>query len=182
MPRHSLAADAASGAVAVPLSGSRSSDGDLAATRCDGDSAGSRRDGITIRSLMPRDVSAVIAIMRRASETAFLDWENRRLLMEHVGERSSASFVAYDGEDIVGAVIAGSFGVRGTISHIAVVESHRRRGVGSGLVREALVALRRIGVKRIFLFAARSNSAAEAMWRRCGFAERDDEATWECDI
>jgi ribosomal-protein-alanine N-acetyltransferase len=123
----------------------------------------------------------VIGFMRPIRETSFLEWENAELLAAHL-EREASNFVAVQAGGIVGAIIAGSVGVRGAISHVAVVESHRRQGVAGALVDKVLADFRTRGIRRVFLFAETGNDPARRLWAYCGFSETHNEVTWECDL
>ena len=52
------------------------------------------------------------------------------------------SFVATDGEVLVGTILCGHDGRRGLIHHLATKRSHRRLGLGTTLLRAGLKALR----------------------------------------
>jgi ribosomal protein S18 acetylase RimI-like enzyme len=142
-----------------------------------------RAPGVVIREMASADISAVIDLMRSLPDTAFLEWEDIELLQAHLARGAAANFVAVrsDGH-IVGAVIAGSVGVRGTISHVAVGEPHRRNGIADTLVGHVLASLRASGIKRVFLFTGRGNYPAQRLWAHCGFAEMGLDSTWELDL
>ena len=59
--------------------------------------------------------------------------------------------LALDDDAIVGTIIAGWDGWRGTLYRLAVAPSYRRRGIATGLVAEAERRLREQGVRRMHL-------------------------------
>ncbi len=142
-----------------------------------------RVPGVVVRGMERADVSAVIGLMRPLSDTAFQEWEDVELLQSHLARGEAANFVAVrpDGR-IVGAIIAGSVGVRGTISHVAVVERYRRNGIADALVHHVLWSFRVSGIRRAFLFAGRENYPAQRLWAHCGFAEMSLDSTLERDL
>jgi ribosomal protein S18 acetylase RimI-like enzyme len=141
-------------------------------------------DPITIDPIGPDDTDAVVAFMHRFPEVHFCEWEDAALLAQAIHQQKPrASFVARDAAGgIVGAVIAGSVGVRGTISHVAVAPEARRRGIASGLVRRSLGSFREAGVRRIFLFVVDEAQSGRAFWQAQGFRTTLGETTMEVDV
>jgi ribosomal protein S18 acetylase RimI-like enzyme len=78
--------------------------------------------------------------------------------------------VGVENDCVVGSVMAGYDGHRGWINRIAVLKSHRSRGVGRALVREAEARLQAIGCTKINLQVVTSNAAATEFYRRLGYS------------
>jgi len=84
------------------------------------------------------------------------------------------SFVATDGGQTVGAVLAGHDGRRGFLYHLAVDAAHRRRGIGQALVRKAGRALRDAGIPKCHVMVFRNNPSGAAFWNHLAWRKRDD--------
>ena len=85
-----------------------------------------------------------------------------------------ALVLALDDEAIVGTIIAGWDGWRGTLYRLAVEPSYRRRGIASSLVSEAEGRLRDQGVRRMHLIASRAGGdAAESFWISARYVATD---------
>ncbi|MEA2824052.1 MAG: hypothetical protein QOF03_534 [Alphaproteobacteria bacterium] len=82
-------------------------------------------------------------------------------------------FVALDGNRVIGSVMAGYDGHRGWVNRIAVLQSHRGRGVGSALMREAETRLRAMGCTKINLQVRTSNAMAAEFYERLGYSVED---------
>jgi ribosomal protein S18 acetylase RimI-like enzyme len=82
------------------------------------------------------------------------------------------SFVARDNGQLVGVVLCSHDGRRGYIDQLAVRKSHRRQGIGKGLVARCLYNLMRIGIHKWHLFVFEDNQDAIAFWKKLGWAER----------
>ena len=78
-------------------------------------------------------------------------------------------FVAVDGLDVVGTVMAGYDGHRGWLYSVSVRPSHRKRGVGSLLVAHAEQALTARGCLKINLQIIESNAALAPFYAAMGY-------------
>lgn len=72
--------------------------------------------------------------------------------------------VAVDGERVVGTVIAGWNGWRGSIYRIVVAPSHRRMGLARKLLAGATERLAALGARRIDAFVIRDDAMARSFW------------------
>jgi ribosomal protein S18 acetylase RimI-like enzyme len=114
------------------------------------------------------DVEAVLELWRRAdaspSSTESAD-DVRGLL---AGD-PEALLVAAAGGEIVGSLIVGWDGWRGTFYRLAVVPAHRRRGLGSELVRAGEERLRSLGAHRLNAVVETHEADAMAFWSAAGY-------------
>jgi ribosomal protein S18 acetylase RimI-like enzyme len=102
-------------------------------------------------------------------------------------EDDACVLVADAGGDVVGYVYAGLEPMSwkelrepaGIIHDVAVAESHRGRGIGEALVREASDWLRDHGAPRVLLWTAQRNAAAQRLFSRLGFRPTMIEMTRE---
>ncbi|HEX4353918.1 MAG TPA: GNAT family acetyltransferase [Polyangiales bacterium] len=77
--------------------------------------------------------------------------------------------VALDDRTIVGSLMAGFDGHRGWLNYLAVVDTHRRRGIARALVREAEQRLHALGCPKINLQVRPENDAAVGFYARLGY-------------
>jgi ribosomal protein S18 acetylase RimI-like enzyme len=77
--------------------------------------------------------------------------------------------VALDVTKVVGSIMSGYDGHRGWLYALAIRKSHRRRGIGSALVRESEERLRSIGCCKVNLQVRASNATAVEFWERHGY-------------
>lgn len=127
-----------------------------------------------IRPATRDDIPAVLELWRLAGAlpTRTDDEGSIRALIEHDPE---ALLLSIEAGEAVGSLIAGFDGWRGSLFRMAVLPSHRRRGVATALVAEGERSLRQRGAARITFFAIRAESEAIAFWDSTGFA-RDERA------
>ena len=77
--------------------------------------------------------------------------------------------VALEGAFVVGSVMAGYDGHRGWISRIAVLHSHRHKGIGEALIGEAEKRLIALGCIKINLQVVAGNSGVVGFYQRLGY-------------
>ncbi len=128
------------------------------------------------------DIPKVIELMKAHQQVAYCEWENFSLLERTILENPCTNLIAKKGNEIIGALIGGSFGVRRTISHIALAETYRKKGVGRALANQAFEGFKSIGIQRIFLFIMDDNLVAYTFWKEMGFQQVEGETTLELDL
>jgi ribosomal protein S18 acetylase RimI-like enzyme len=73
---------------------------------------------------------------------------------------------------LVGSVIAGWDGWRGSIYRLAVVPSQRGRGLGRQLVQQAEARLAEVGAVRSQAIVVETHQHAVDFWRACGWEQQ----------
>lgn len=122
-----------------------------------------------IRPAAPGELDAVLALWRdEAAEPGVPD--SPESLHALLGRDDRSLLVAVEGDVIVGAIIAGWDGWRGSIYRLAVRASRRRGGLGLALVREAERTLRARGARRIQALVYANDERARAFWSAAGYA------------
>ncbi|MEO7428014.1 MAG: GNAT family N-acetyltransferase, partial [Acidimicrobiales bacterium] len=79
-----------------------------------------------------------------------------------------------DRPGLAGYAITGRAGPRGYLQRLAVDPTQQRRGVGSTLVSDALVWLRRWGAREVLVNTQEDNAAALALYEALGFRLQPD--------
>ena len=77
--------------------------------------------------------------------------------------------VALEGNLVLGSVMAGYDGHRGWISRIAVLNSHRKNGIGQALIAAAEERLATLGCVKVNLQVVESNSVVVGFYQRVGY-------------
>jgi ribosomal protein S18 acetylase RimI-like enzyme len=86
----------------------------------------------------------------------------------------STCFIAREGGELTGVLLAGHDGRRAYIYHTAVRENYRKRGIGRALVNAAEKAMRAEGIHKIALVAFASNENGNRFWEKMGYILRQD--------
>ena len=143
---------------------------------------GALPSALSVRAMTLWDIAEVIALLRQFPSVHFCDWEDEQLLAHVLAQSPPSCFVAHDGRRMIGAIISGVLGTRGTINHIAVEASYRSQGIGQLLLAHVLESFRNAGIRRVFLFVLRNQPTALRFWNAAGFHETTGEVTLERDI
>jgi ribosomal protein S18 acetylase RimI-like enzyme len=128
----------------------------------------------TIRTMTARDHDEVAALWRSCPGVGLSDSDTRGGVTRFLDANPGLSFVALDGDRLVGAVLCGHDGRRGYVTHLAVAPEARRGGLGRELVERCLAALRREGIQKCHLFVFADNESAQAFWTAAGWSERPE--------
>lgn len=128
-----------------------------------------------IRIMTIADYDAVYALWLSCRGMGLNNLDDSREGIERFLKRNpDTCFVAEDGRNIVGVIIAGNDGRRGYIYHTAVNPEFRRKGIARALVNAALEALHDLGINKTALVVFERNADGNAFWESIGFTERND--------
>ena len=98
-------------------------------------------------------------------------------LEEVIESNATVLFAARSGQEIVGLLTLAIFriptGVRAWIEDVVVDNQARGKGVGDALNRAALAEAERRGAKTVDLTSRPSREAANRLYQRLGFKQRD---------
>jgi ribosomal protein S18 acetylase RimI-like enzyme len=114
------------------------------------------------------DVAAVLDLWRRA-EASPSTTESAADVHGLLDRDPEALLVAESGGEVVGSLIAGWDGWRGTFYRLAVDPTHRRRGLATALVGAGEERLRTLGAHRLNAIIETEESDAMAFWAAAGY-------------
>jgi ribosomal protein S18 acetylase RimI-like enzyme len=127
-------------------------------------------ENIDIRTYQESDYEAVLALWK----TVFPHdppWnEPAELIARKRSVQPELFWIAQDGKEIVGTVLAGYDGVRGWIYHLAVDPSKRRKGTARLLMQTAEDALEALGCPKINLQVRMNNTDVVHFYQTIGYA------------
>jgi len=119
--------------------------------------------GVSVRPCQPDECALVLDVWRDAgSMTSITD--NIEVLRRLLQLTNTALLVAEHQHKLVGTVIAGWDGWRGNLYRLAVLPSHRKRGIGRLLVTEGENFLIAKGAQRIGGLVAKEDPLAVSFW------------------
>jgi ribosomal protein S18 acetylase RimI-like enzyme len=131
---------------------------------------------VTIRKGTADDFDAVLDLWTHARSAAASTPDGHDVLTTLLARDRDSLLLAEDDGDLVGTAIAAFDGFRGGLYRVAVAPGHRRRGIGSALVREAEHSLRERGCIRISIITGAGEEDALAFWAALGYTHNTDMA------
>jgi [ribosomal protein S18]-alanine N-acetyltransferase len=122
---------------------------------------------ITVRQYEPHDFAALYKLDQECFPPGIA--YSKTMLRYFLSQEGAECSVAIDGAKIVGFLLSEENPPLAHIVTLDVAESHRRKGVGSELLRESEAHLAFRAVKTVLLETATSNEAGIAFWERHGY-------------
>ncbi len=116
-----------------------------------------------LRTATPDDIPGVLAFWLEAAEPTSTD--SADALTGLLRRDPDALIVAEAGDHMVGSVIAGWDGWRGSVYRLVVAPEHRRHGLGRALLRAAEDHLAEFGARRSHAIVVGTSARAVAFWR-----------------
>ncbi len=129
---------------------------------------------VVIREMDISDYPQVIELWSETDAMLLRDADSRENIGKYLERNPNLSFVALDGDNVVGAILVGTDGRRGYVQHLAVNSSCRGQGIGAALISSAVDALSEIGIAKTHLFVANENINAQAFYEKLGWFPRDE--------
>jgi ribosomal protein S18 acetylase RimI-like enzyme len=125
---------------------------------------------IAIRTYQDTDYAAVAALWNVVFPNDPPWNEPAELIRRKQSVQPNLFWIAQDGDEIVGTVLAGYDGVRGWIYHLAVDPAKRRKGTARLLMRTAEDALEALGCPKINLQVRMNNTGVVDFYKMIGYA------------
>ncbi len=92
----------------------------------------------------------------------------------YLSRNPDMSFIARNNGRLVGAVLCGHDGRRGSINHLAVAPEFRKQNIGRTLVDRCLCELAKNGIRKCNIVVFRDNISGMEVWKKLGWNERED--------
>ncbi|UCH78335.1 MAG: ribosomal protein S18-alanine N-acetyltransferase [Candidatus Coatesbacteria bacterium] len=120
---------------------------------------------VALRLAAPADLPAIVAIEAASFPCP---WSERTFSQEIANEFSTFKVLAGE-EQVIGYYDLWVCADEAHLLNVAVAPAHRRRGLGTALVRDAVEEARRARCTRIILEVRPANEAALALYAAFGF-------------
>ncbi|XMB87494.1 GNAT family N-acetyltransferase [Mycoplasmatota bacterium WC44] len=126
---------------------------------------------IIVRVMDESDIPEALKLWRISFNAGFsIGFDTEKSIERYLKRNPDLSSVAYteDGQ-LVGALMCGHDGRRGSIYHTAVDSEYRGNSIGRRMEERSLSALKEIGITTGFLFISTKNPGSEEFWRTIGW-------------
>jgi len=125
---------------------------------------------ITIDAMEIEDIPAVRALLESTPELGVSQsFDTPDRLRAYLARNPGFSSVARADGRILGVVLCGHDGRRGSFYHAAVLPPFRRQGVARQMVDRSLSCLKEAGLSTAFVFTHVENADARSFWRATGW-------------
>lgn len=130
----------------------------------------SPRPACRIREFVADDLDGALGLWSGTEGLGLNESDTHEALCRFLDRNEGFSAVAIsDDGTVVGAVLCGHDGRRGTIHHLAVAVPYRRQGVARQLLEHCLRRLEAAQVPRCNVFLYNDNAEGTRFWTRNGF-------------
>lgn len=133
-------------------------------------------DDIIMRAMEETDIDTVISFWKavfRPESSAVK--ETPEIMSRYLKRNPGLSTVACDAQGrLIGTLLCGHDGRRGSIFHVAVDPTYRRRRIADRMQQRALDALRAEGIDSVYLLVTSRNPGSQEFWLSVGWEIRPD--------
>jgi ribosomal protein S18 acetylase RimI-like enzyme len=127
---------------------------------------------ITIVEMTIKDYGEVISLWQKTPGLGLTSSDSKEEINKFLDRNPGFSFVAREGDKLVGAALCGHDGRRGYLHHMAVENDYRKHGIGKYLAESCLDRLKKAGIPKVHLFVYTDNQTGQAFWEATGWVER----------
>ena len=128
-----------------------------------------------IRVMTMEDYDEVKALWLKIKGFGIRSIDDSREGVERFVKRNpTTSVVAIEDGKIVGSILCGHDGRRGTLYHVCVDEAYRMRGIGKSMVVKCMEALLEEHINKVTIIAFTKNDVGNAFWKEIGWTKRED--------
>ncbi|MCQ2535476.1 MAG: GNAT family N-acetyltransferase [Lachnospiraceae bacterium] len=132
-------------------------------------------DNVKIRTMTIDDYDDVATLWKTIKGFGIRSIDDSKEGVERFIKRNpTTSVVAEEDGKIIGSILCGHDGRRGTLYHVCVHEKHRRRGVGKAMVVFCMEALKKEHINKVSLIAFKSNQLGNSFWNHESWDFRED--------
>ena len=130
---------------------------------------------IKIRAMKIEDFDQVHALWMKISGFGIRSIDDSREGVERFLKRNpKCSVVAEKDGQIIGSILCGHDGRRGSLYHVCVHPDYRKQGIGKSMVVFAMQALKKDQINKVCLIAFTQNDIGNAFWKEIGWTRRED--------
>jgi ribosomal protein S18 acetylase RimI-like enzyme len=127
-------------------------------------------DGIIIDEMRAEDVPEACELWYSIPELGVVrSFDTYAQLIAYLERNPGFSTIARNAGRIIGAVMCGHDGRRGSFYATGVLPEFRRQSIAKRMVERSLARLREIGLTTAFCFTFEKNQTAQAFWRGTGW-------------
>ncbi|HSG25743.1 MAG TPA: GNAT family N-acetyltransferase [Anaerolineales bacterium] len=121
--------------------------------------------GFLVRQMAIEDYDDVLVLWKSSDAIVLSKVDSQDIIKRLLERNTGLSFVAMDGDKIIGAVLCSHDGRLGYLSHLVVSNEYRRQGIGRQLVSRCMYSLTGLGIHKCILLIMKETEEALQFWR-----------------
>ena len=129
----------------------------------------SQQQVIEFRNMREEDIEKALLLWDSEPFLGVTDSDSEDRLISYLNNNKGLSFVAYDGNNLIGTVLAGHDSRRSFINHLCVDDKYRHMGIGTKLVEICERALSKELPLRSYIMVYSDNENALRFWEGHGY-------------
>jgi ribosomal protein S18 acetylase RimI-like enzyme len=133
---------------------------------------------ISLSKLESLQIPKLLDFWKENAENDARPEDNDELVKQLLLHDPEAIIIAFIDDEIVGSVIAGWDGWRGSIYRLAVIKKLKRSGIGSLLMKKAEERLRRLGATRVNAMVLEENEDAKMFYSQLEYEAQEKWRRW----
>ena len=135
---------------------------------------------VAIRPMTKEDYNEVHDLWMSIHNFGMLSVDDREeKIHEFLDRNPDLSVVAVKDNEIVGTILCGHDGRRGSFYHVCVREDLRKQGIGKAMSVACMRALKDAGINCVALQTYKRNALGNSFWNGEGYKLRDDYNTYD---
>jgi len=127
-----------------------------------------------VREISPGDYEALVAFWAKIDGIELDSTETQERFQFFLMRNKGKSFLVIENGEIVGACLASHNGRRGFLNHLAVAQTHRRKGLARKLVDSCLQKLQSDGIRKIYVVLLKDNTEGQVFWKHMGWSQHHE--------
>lgn len=126
-----------------------------------------------IRTYKTSDKNSVISLWKKVFNPQKPHNDPKTAIDMKTKHNDGLFFIAKENNQVIGTIIAGFDGHRGWLYSLALHPQHRRKGIGSKLVKKAIGELKKLGCLKVNLQINSDNDEVVEFYKKNGFLIED---------
>lgn len=127
---------------------------------------------IELRIMEIGDYPSIFSLWKECDGLKLNADDSRESVENFLTRNPGLSFIASDGNEVIGVALCGHDGRHGYIHNLAVAKNYRKQGIGKSLVGRCMYELIKLGIHRCHLYVESDNQAGIEFWKKLGWEQR----------
>ena len=125
---------------------------------------------ISVEEMKISDYTEIMELWQNTKELFISkEFDNLEVISNYLKRNPKMSSVALNDEKIIGAVLCGHDGRKGSFYHLAVSDKYRGQGIAKRMLKRSKEELKKNNIDTCFLFVHSENKKAIDFWKKDGW-------------